>query len=321
MTEQSAARLDHPPGALNLAYAQARHRLGSVLHFARSRPLGAAGGFLVLAIVLTAILAPFVAPYDPNAFDYDLLLAPPSWAHPFGNDNFGRDVFSRVVWGARTSLYVAIAAVSLGQCLGFLLGTVSAYIGGKTDLLMQRLNDLMLVFPSLFLALVVVAALGHSVYAAIFAIAIAQAPESARTQRAAALAVKGMPYIESARAVGCSDWRIIYKHIFPNTLSPLLVVMTAAFGSAILTEASLSFLGLGVPPPNPSWGAMLSGDGRRFMQEAPWMVVFPGLAITFAVLGFNLLGDALRDTLDPRLRRRWDARSSRRRAPKKVRVF
>lgn len=282
----------------------ARLRATSAARFFGARPSAAVGGTVSAIIVLAALSAPFLAPYDPLEFHVDSVFARPSPEFLLGTDRFGRDVLTRVMWGAQTSLIVGVTAVLIGQAGGGAFGLVSAYVGGTFDLIAQRVIDVLMVFPSLILALLIVAALGGSLTNVIVAIALAQAPAAVRTIRATALGVKEGLFVEAARAVGCTDRRIMLVHIWPNTVSVLLVVATASLAHAILAEASLSFLGLGVPPPNPSWGAMLSGDGREFLTRAPWMAISAGTAITLAVLGFNLLGDALRDALDPRLRKR-----------------
>ena len=259
------------------------------------------GGSLIAIIAVAAIFAGQLAPYDPLAFHYNAILAPPSNVFPLGTDNFGRDVLSRVIWGARPALVVAIAAVFVGQGIGGLWGLLSAYSGGMFDLLSQRLVDVLMVFPSLLLAMTIVAVLGGSTINVILAIAIAQCPGAVRTIRTATYGVKNAEYIQAAKAIGCSDLRVVGRHVLPNCFAPLLVLASAAWGTAILTEAALSFLGLGTPPPLPSWGGMMSGDGRTYLTQAPWMAVAPGIALSLAVLGFNLFGDAIRDALDPRL--------------------
>lgn len=274
------------------------------LRFVREKPLGTVGGLLVTAMAVVAMFAEWISPHDPLRFHYDAALVPPGWDFLLGTDHFGRDILSRVIFGARTSLFVGIGAVLLGEVGGGAIGLVSAYFGGKVDLITQRVVDVVMVFPSLVLALAIVAALGNSINNVIIAIAISMAPGTARTIRSAALSIKESQYVEAARVIGCSDMRIMFRHIWPNCISVLLIVASASLAHSILTEASLSFLGLGVPPPNPSWGAMMSGEGRRYLVLAPWIALSAGIAISLAVLGFNLLGDALRDIWDPRLRRR-----------------
>jgi len=275
---------------------------GALLSFCRQKPLGAIGGFLIVGLVLTAIFADIVSPYDPLLISRPDQLAAPSARYWLGADHLGRDLLSRIIHGSRTSLYVGILAILLGTLSGTSLGVVSAYFGGKVDLLVQRVMDSMMAFPMLILAMAVVAMLGPSLNNIILTLAIVLTPGNSRVVRGAVLSVKENPYIDAARALGARDLRIILRHILPNVMAPIIVLVSIQLGGAILVEASLSFLGLGPPPPTPTWGGMLSGTGRQFMESAPWMAIFPGLAISLAVLGFNLLGDALRDVLDPRMR-------------------
>jgi peptide/nickel transport system permease protein len=276
--------------------------LAGFVLFVRRKPLGAIGGLLIVVMVVVALLAPWLAPYDPLETDYGAMLAPPSAAHWLGTDTFGRDVLSRIVYGARTALLVGFGASILGTTLGALVGVASTYFGGKVDLAVQRLMDVVISFPIIVLAMAVVAVLGTGVVNLTLAIAIPMIPRAARVLRSSALAVREMPYIEAARAIGFGHARIIFRHMAPNVMAPYLVLLTAYLGQAILLEASLSFLGLGVAEPTPAWGLMLKGAAVEFAEQAPWMGVFPGLAISAAVFGFNLLGDSLRDALDPRLR-------------------
>jgi len=275
----------------------------SVLGFLRKKPLGAAGALVVLMMILVALLAPLLATHDYTKTDATATFRPPSAEHWMGTDKLGRDVYSRIVYGARISLAVGLGATLLGAVVGGLLGLLSGYWRGWFDLGVQRVLDVLQAFPLLVLALVTVAALGPSLINVIFAISIPIIPRVARVVRSSTLSVREWPFVEAARALGAGDLRILWVHIFPNTLGPFIVMVTAQLGSAILVEASLSFLGLGVPEPHPSWGRMLAGSAAEYVQRAPWLVVFPGLAISLAVFGFNLMGDALRDVLDPRLRR------------------
>ncbi|MBI2908499.1 MAG: ABC transporter permease [Chloroflexi bacterium] len=270
---------------------------------ARRKPLGALGALVVLFVVAVALLAPAISPYDPLKLDMAAVFLPPGQVHPLGTDDLGRDILSRIIWGARISLSVSLLSVALGDSVGTVLGLTSGYFGGKYDLFLQRALDALMAFPSLVLALTVVAVLGASVNNVILAIAVTRAPFVARIMRSSALQLKEVQFIEAARAIGGSDARILLRHILPNAFAPLIIVSSAGLATSILIEAALSFLGLGAPPPTPSWGAMLTGAAQNYVTKAPWMAIFPGLAITLPVFGFNLLGDALRDVLDPRLRR------------------
>ena len=266
------------------------------------KPLGAIGLFLVLLQVFAALFGPVIAPYDPYEQYYDRIMSAPSREHFFGTDNFGRDLFSRVVWGARISLKVGIAAVAIGTIFGSLLGMVSGYFGGRVDMVLQRTMDGWMAFPSIILALTIVAVLGPGETNVMVAIGLSQIPPANRVVRGAVLAEKNNVYVEAAKALSSSEVRTIFRHILPNVTAPIIVVATLALGQAILAEAALSFLGVGVQPPNPAWGSMLSGHSRTYMLVAPWMAIFPGLAIFLTVMGWNLLGDALRDVWDPRMR-------------------
>jgi len=269
--------------------------------FVKKKPLGAAGGLLVIALVLTSIFADALATHNPTRTSSQVL-APPSAEFLLGSDNLGRDLWSRLVYGSRISLVVGVGATLLGAVVGGLVGLLSGYVGGKTDLLIQRLMDVMQALPILILALVMAAALGASLFNTIFAISVVIAPRAARVVRSSVLSIREFPYIESAFSLGMGHLRVAFRHVLPNTFGPFIVLVTAQLGGAILTEAALSFLGLGVPEPYPSWGRMLSIAAAEYAQKAPWLVIFPGVAISLAVFGTNLLGDALRDTLDPRLR-------------------
>jgi peptide/nickel transport system permease protein len=270
---------------------------------AKRKPLGAASAVIILALILAAVLADIIAPYDPLTVAESERLQPPSWTHPMGTDNLGRDILSRIIHGSRISLWVGFLSVLIATGVGVIVGTVSAYAGGKTDLVVQRFIDAVQSIPGLILALVMAVVLGPSTTTAVVAIAIVNIPSQARVVRSAVLSVAEEAYIDAARAVGCSTPRIMLVHILPNIVAPAIVLASVLFGNAIIIEASLSFLGLGTPPPAPSWGGMLSGAGRQFMEQVPTLALFPGLAISIAVLAFNLFGDMLRDILDPRLRR------------------
>ncbi|HZM48451.1 MAG TPA: ABC transporter permease [Burkholderiales bacterium] len=278
-----------------------------VLLFMTQQPLGAAGLVVIVLMGICAAFAQWVAPYDPLTVDYGAMLAAPSGEHWLGTDSFGRDVLSRIIYGARTALAIGFIASFLGSTGGAVIGVVSAYFGGKTDLIIQGVMDVLLSFPIIVLAITVVAVLGNYVVLGldinlIIAIAIPMLPRVERVVRASALAVRELPYVDAARAAGYSHARIIFRHMVPNVVAPYLIMLTAFVAQAILAEASLSFLGLGVTEPTPSWGLMLSGSAADFYQQAPWMIVFPGIAISLGVFAFNLFGDSLRDWLDPKIK-------------------
>jgi peptide/nickel transport system permease protein len=292
------------PAAIAVA-AAARPRAGAwttLARFFRKKPLGAAGGVLMLVMVLTALFADVIQTHDPISTDAAYTLGAPSSEHWFGTDHLGRDIYSRIVHGARISLIVGLASTLLGSVLGGIVGLLSGYTGGKTDLITQRFLDILQGLPLLVLAMVVSAALGPSVQNVVIAISVPIIPRAARVIRSSVLSIREMQYVEAARALGARHLRIAFRHILPNTVGPFIVLGTAQLGSAILVEATLSFLSLGVPEPYPSWGRMLSVSATEYAQKAPHLVLFPGFAISLAVFGSNLLGDALRDVLDPRLR-------------------
>ncbi len=275
---------------------------GQILFLARRYPLGAVGALIVLLFIFTAAFANFIAPMDPTATNAKFSLAKPGAEYWLGADFMGRDMFSRIVYGARISLAVGAGATLLGGVLVVTIGSMSCYLGGWFDLATQRVMDIMQSLPLLVMALVMAASLGPSLENTIFAIAIPLVPSVARVVRSSTLSLREQPFVEAARAVGMGEVRIAVRHVLPNTLAPLIVLATAQLGSAILTEASLSFLGLGIPEPYPSWGRMLSESAAEYVRTAPWLVIFPGVAISLTVFGTNLLGDALRDILDPRQR-------------------
>jgi peptide/nickel transport system permease protein len=286
------------PPAASLRRAQA---LWTAL---RRKPLGAASAALIALLVLTAVFADVLAPYDPLSAQPEIRLAPPSGQHPFGTDDIGRDVLSRVIHGSRISLWVGLLAVGVGTFAGTIIGLVCGYCEGRLDLVFQRIMDAIMAIPGLVLALAIVSVLRPSTTNAMLAIAVVIIPGNSRIVRGAVLSAKQNRYVEAAQAIGCRHPRIIATHILPNVTAPILVIASIWLGNAILIEATLSFLGLGTQPPTPSWGLMLSSTGRAFMEQAPWLAIFPGLAISLAVLGFNLFGDTLRDAWDPKLRRR-----------------
>jgi len=284
-----------------------RKRRSAVVEFCIAQPLGAISAVAILVMVFAGVFAEAVAPYDPLNIDFGAMLAAPSPEHWMGTDAFGRDIFSRVIYGARTAITIGFFSSLIGCTIGATIGVASAYFGGRIDMVIQRLIDVMLSFPIIVLALVVVAMLGRKLVAGvdvnlIFAIAIPILPKVARVVRSAALSIREMPYIDAARAAGFSHTRIIFRHMVPNVTAPFLIMFTAFIAQAILLEASLSFLGLGVTEPTPAWGLMLSGNASDFYREAPWMILFPGLAISVAVFAFNLFGDSLRDWLDPKFK-------------------
>ena len=259
---------------------------------------------VTIVVVIAAIFAPWIAQYDPVKINLPERLQPPSAAHWMGTDHLGRDTFSRVIYGARISLQVGVVSVFLGSILGLIAGAAAGYLGGRTDSILMSIMDAIYAFPAILLALALVAAFKPGLVTVMTAIAIVRIPIFARTVRSSVLAERGKEYVTAARCIGQREWRILARHVLPNATTPMIVVTTTYFASAIVVEASLSFLGLGVPPPAASWGVMLN-DGRKYMEMMPYVVIFPGIAISLTVLGFNMLGDGLRDLLDPRLRNLW----------------
>jgi peptide/nickel transport system permease protein len=273
-----------------------------VREFSLARPLGAIGAAVVVLNLVVALGANVLAPYDPLTPDYGAMLGPPNAAHWLGTDAFGRDVLSRIVYGSRTAMLVGFTCAFFGATIGAVLGVTSAYFGGRVDLLLQRVMDIFLAFPLIILALAVVSILGTGLSNVILAITVPMIPRAALVSRSSALAIREMAYVDAARAAGYRHGRIILRHMLPNVMASYLILLTAYLGQAILLEASLSFLGLGVAEPTAAWGLMLRGAAVQFAESAPWMAIFPGLAISLAVFAFNLFGDSLRDALDPRLR-------------------
>jgi peptide/nickel transport system permease protein len=282
-------------------------RPNAIWQFIKAQPVGIAGLFMILIYVLFAFGAAYISPFNPEEIDFAGMLSPPSATHWFGTDQYGRDVFSRIVYGSRTALAVGILSAVIGCTVGALIGAASGYFSGRIDTAIQRVVDIMLSFPIIVLAMVVVAVLGKRTAFGIdlnliAAIALPIVPRMARVSRASTLSIVAMPFIDAARAAGFGHSRIILRHITPNIVAPYLIMVSASMAQAILLEASLSFLGLGVTEPTPAWGLMLSGASADFYQTAPWMILFPGVAITLAVFAFNLFGDSLRDWLDPKLK-------------------
>jgi peptide/nickel transport system permease protein len=269
--------------------------------FLRKQPLGSVGLLIVILMVLTAVFAPFMSSFSPTANSFESMLQAPGIPYLLGTDEFGRDVLTRIMYGARTALTVGLVTALIGTTLGLVLGVASAYFGGKVDLIFQRIMDVFMAFPLIILALAVVSIFGTGVQNVILAIIIPFIPRAARVVRSSALAIREIPYIDAARANGFSNSRIILRHMVPNVMAPYLIMLTASVGQAILLEASLSFLGLGVQEPTPAWGLMLR-NAQDYIESAPWVAIWPGVAITLAVFGFNIFGDAVRDALDPRLR-------------------
>ena len=277
-----------------------REAMAALGRLLRRQPLGAVGGLIVLALIAVAVLAPRLAPHGPKEATFAPYL-PPSAEFPMGTDQIGRDVLSRVIWGARLSLYVGLVSVVFGITAGSLWGAVTAYLGGAADTGSQRVVDSVMALPPIILALALMAALGQSVNNVIIALVVLLTPTAARTIRSIALGITVSPYMESARAVGATNWRIISRHLIPNCMAGYIVLVTTNVSYAIVVEASLSFIGAGAPPDEPSWGGMLTA-GIQALETAPWMIFFPGLAISLAVFGLNLFGDSIRDVTDPRLR-------------------
>lgn len=271
---------------------------------ARKQPLGTAGAFVVVLMAVAAATAGILTPFDPERASLQHMLTPPGGQFLMGTDEFGRDILTRVLYGARTALFIGLVSAFVGATAGLVIGVASAYFGGLFDLIVQRIVDIFLAFPLIIMALAVVATLGPGVENVIIAIIVPFIPQCARVVRSSALSIREIPYVDAARALGYSHTRIILRHMAPNVMAPFLIMLTYFVGQAILLEAVLSYLGMGVQDPTPAWGLMLKGAAVEFIESAPWLSIFPGLAITLAVFGFNLFGDALRDLLDPKLRSR-----------------
>jgi peptide/nickel transport system permease protein len=276
----------------------------TVMKFVRTKPLGAAGGAIIVVLLVVGAFSDVLAPYDPYHADYGLQFTRPSAEHWLGTDEFGRDLMSRLIHGARIALFVGFSASFIGCTVGGLLGVISAYTGGRVDLFLERVMDMLLAFPQLILALAIASILGPAVQNVIIAISIPIIPRAARVVRATALSVKENVYVEAVQALGAPQPRVVLRHIVPNVVAPYIILLTAQLGGAILAEAALSYLGLGAAEPTPSWGLMLSGSALSYAEKAPWIAIFPGVAISLGVFGFNLFGDSLRDALDPKLRGR-----------------
>jgi peptide/nickel transport system permease protein len=294
------------PGVERRAVPPPRRSFGRFLttmtRFARRKPIGAVSGLIVVAMLIMTVFAERIAPYSYDEAIRGARMKPPSAAHWLGTDNLSRDLWSRVVFGARISITVGFATIFLGTAVATALGVSSGYFGGKYDLVVQRIVDAWMSFPYLVIILSVMAVLGPGLLNVILSLSIIVAATGSRVIRGATIAIAQHAYVEAARAMGCGHARIVIRHILPNVTATIIILATIGLGGVILAESALSFLGFGVPPPYPSWGSMLSGSGRTYMYRAPWMAVWPGVAISLAVFAFNMLGDALRDVLDPRLR-------------------
>jgi peptide/nickel transport system permease protein len=292
------------PDAEAEALARRYTLLGRSLDFFRRKPLGTIGLIIVVVIAVAGVFADWIAPFDPEENDFASMMVAPSLDHLLGTDQFGRDIFSRIVFGARTAMIVGFGAAVGGGIIGLVLGVTSAYFGGWFDLILQRIFDILMAFPLIILALAVVSVFGTGVFNVVIAITIPLVPRCGRVVRASALAVREVPYVDAARALGFGHARIVLCHMLPNVLAPFLILLSAFVGQAILAEASLSYLGLGVQEPIAAWGLMLQGSAEDYATTAPWIAIFPGLAIVLTVLGASLFGDALRDAIDPKLRDR-----------------
>lgn len=275
-----------------------------ILFYLGHKPLGTIGFSIVVLMIVTAIFAPLIAPYTYQEQNYEAVRVSPNLDFFFGTDQFGRDIFSRVVHGARISMMVGFLAVIAGTGAGAIVGLYSGYFMGKTDAVVQRLVDMWMSFPDLILALTIVAVFGNTIPNVILAIAATIMPRGVRVIRSSTISIREMDYTLAARAIGASDLRIMLRHVMPNTVAPFLIIMSSMFGTAILTEAGLSFLGLGISEPTPSWGRMLTGQAAQYLATSPWILIFPGIAITITVMGFAFAGDALRDIFDPKQRGR-----------------
>lgn len=292
------------PGAEQQFVRPVTPRWKKALRIAKQQPLGVVGGVLVVAFILLAAFPGLFAPYDPNRIGVGPRLGDPSMDHWMGLDSVGRDVFSRIVYGARVSVLIGFGAVAVGIGAGTVIGLVTGFFGGLVDTLIQRLIDTVMTVPGLILALVIVTVAGSGIPQIIFTIGVLIVPGTARVVRGSVLSEKNNQYIEAARVIGATPMRLMFRHLLPNVMAPIIVIMSVMVGAAILIETALAFLGLGIPPPEPTWGQMLSIDGRTFMLQQPWLAIWPGLAITVIVLSLNLLGDSLRDITDPKLRMR-----------------
>ncbi len=285
-------------------YVAPRGVVATSMRFLRRQPVGAIGMVIVVVFGFCGLFADWLAPYSPTSNDFAAMTEPPSWAHWLGTDQLGRDILSRILFGARTAFIVGITSAVVGGFSGLVLGVGSAYFGGRIDLILQRILDIVMSFPLIIMALAVVSIFGTGIHNVIVAITIPLIPRCSRVVRSSALAIREVPYVDAARALGYGHSRIILNHMVPNVVAPFLIMLTSFVGQAILAEASLSYLGLGVQEPVAAWGLMLQGGAEEYASTAPWIAVFPGLAIMLTVFGINLFGDSLRDVLDPKMRER-----------------
>jgi len=273
-----------------------------IVRLVKEKPLGTVGGVIVLALLIVGIFANVLAPYGMNESHLAECLSPPSSSHLLGTDQMGRDLLSRIIYGARISMYVGLGSSAIGVCISTAIGLLCGFIGGRFDLLVQRLVDAWMCFPPLFIILSIMAVVGAGLAQVIVVLGVLYGVARSRVVRSAVIDVKENVYVQAATAIGCPTRRILARHVLPNVMAPIIILFTVDMGAAIIAEASISFLGFGIPPPIPSWGGMLSEAGRQYMLSAPWMVLWPGLALAAVVWGINMLGDAIRDILDPRLR-------------------
>ncbi|MCY1219131.1 Glutathione transport system permease protein GsiD [compost metagenome] len=301
--QAASATLPAPlPGALPRSARQRQPRFALLRRLFRDKPLGAAGAVICAVFLFCGVFADLLAPYGMNEINMMARLQPPSWAHPFGTDNLGRDMFSRCLYGARLSVVIGLSAATLATAISLLLGILTGYLGGKFDLFVQRMVDAWMSFPDLVILIVVVSVLGPGSWQIVCTLGLLLGIGGSRIVRSAVVSVRENMYVHAAQSMGASTGRILLRHILPNVLPPVIVLFTTRVGTAILAESGLSFLGLGVPPPAPTWGGMLSGDGRTFMFQGPWLALAPGACLTIVVYAINVYGDALRDLLDPRMR-------------------
>jgi peptide/nickel transport system permease protein len=277
------------------------NKLKRIYLFLKENPIIFVGAIIIAFILVIALLSPYISPYDPREQSIIKRLSPPSLKHFFGMDHYGRDIFTRVLWGARTSLTIAICSIFLGGSVGTILGTLAGYKGGQWDNVITRLTDILMSFPTLIFGIIIIVALGPNWINTIYAIAITMVPHFIRFSRGPTLSVKESDFIQATKALGASDWKIIIKHILPNILGPVVVMATFYLANAIIIESALSFLGIGVQPPRASWGRMIFA-GLDYLSVSPWLTIFPGLAILITSLGFNLVGDGIRDILDPKIK-------------------